>query len=309
MNKFGIITRRAWLAVFLVLALSYALHYSIGQAGRLDKALHFSPFYVIAIIAAQLVFWLIYSVLWRRLIICVALKDITLWESFRQLNLLNIGKYLPGKIWGVIARGASLSDRGVTATSALVATCIEQTLVLHSAVVVSAILFASLHPSWATTTPALLSMMTLGLGSLLLKFAFRLYLYLIKPNANVIDAQEIRLVSTFTYLKFALGHCLGWIVNGVLFASIYHAFFDVSPTLQLLYNLILANTIGVTLGFLAIFAPGGIGVREAATSGILTLVMPFEDAVMLAVLFRLWLLLTDILVGVLVLLGARHSAT
>lgn len=309
MNKFGIITRRAWLAVFLVLALSYALHYSIGQAGRLDKALHFSPFYVIAIIAAQLVFWLIYSVLWRRLIICVALKDITLWESFRQLNLLNIGKYLPGKIWGVIARGASLSDRGVTATSALVATCIEQTLVLHSAVVVSAILFASLHPSWATTTPALLSMMTLGLGSLLLKFAFRLYLYLIKPNANVIDAQEIRLVSTFTYLKFALGHCLGWIVNGVLFASIYHAFFDVSPTLQLLYNLILANTIGVTLGFLAIFAPGGIGVREAATSGILTLVMPFEDAVMLAVLFRLWLLLTDILVGVLVLLGARHRAT
>ena len=309
MNKFGIITRRAWLAVFLVLALSYALHYSIGQAGRLDKALHFSPFYVIAIIAAQLVFWLIYSVLWRRLIICVALKDITLWESFRQLNLLNIGKYLPGKIWGVIARGASLSDRGVTATSALVATCIEQTLVLHSAVVVSAILFASLHPSWATTTPALLSMMTLGLGSLLLKFAFRLYLYLIKPNANVIDAQEIRLISTFTYLKFALGHCLGWIVNGVLFASIYHAFFDVSPTLQLLYNLILANTIGVTLGFLAIFAPGGIGVREAATSGILTLVMPFEDAVMLAVLFRLWLLLTDILVGVLVLLGARHRAT
>lgn len=309
MNKFGIITRRAWLAVFLVLALSYALHYSIGQAGRLDKALHFSPFYVIAIIAAQLVFWLIYSVLWRRLIICVALKDITLWESFRQLNLLNIGKYLPGKIWGVIARGASLSDRGVTATSALVATCIEQTLVLHSAVVVSAILFASLHPSWATTTPALLSMMTLGLGSLLLKFAFRLYLYLIKPNASVIDAQEIRLISTFTYLKFALGHCLGWIVNGVLFASIYHAFFDVSPTLQLLYNLILANTIGVTLGFLAIFAPGGIGVREAATSGILTLVMPFEDAVMLAVLFRLWLLLTDILVGVLVLLGARHRAT
>ena len=309
MNKFGIITRRAWLAVFLVLALSYALHYSIGQAGRLDKALHFSPLYVIAIIAAQLVFWLIYSVLWRRLIICVALKDITLWESFRQLNLLNIGKYLPGKIWGVIARGASLSDKGVTATSAIVATCIEQTLVLHSAVVVSAILFASLHPSWATTTPALLSMMTLGLGSLLLKFAFRLYLYLIKPNANVIDAQEIRLISTFTYLKFALGHCLGWIVNGVLFASIYHAFFDVSPTLQLLYNLILANTIGVTLGFLAIFAPGGIGVREAATSGILTLVMPFEDAVMLAVLFRLWLLLTDILVGVLVLLGARHRAT
>ena len=309
MNKFGIITRRAWLAVFLVLALSYALHYSIGQAGRLDKALHFSPFYVIAIIAAQLVFWLIYSVLWRRLIICVAFKDITLWESFRQLNLLNIGKYLPGKIWGVIARGASLSDKGVTATSAIVATCIEQTLVLHSAVVVSAILFASLHPSWATTTPALLSMMTLGLGSLLLKFAFQLYLYLIKPNANVIDAQEIRLVSTFTYLKFALGHCLGWIVNGVLFASIYHAFFDVSPTLQLLYNLILANTIGVTLGFLAIFAPGGIGVREAATSGILTLVMPFEDAVMLAVLFRLWLLLTDILVGVLVLLGARHRAT
>ena len=309
MNRFGFINRRTGVYVFLVLALSYAVYYLIGQAGRVDRALHFSPFYAVSIVVAQLMFWLTYSLLWRRLIIRVALIDITLWESFRQLNLLNIGKYLPGKIWGVIARGASLSDKGVTATSAIVATCIEQTLVLHSAVVVSAILFASLHPSWATTTPALLSMMTLGLGSLLLKFAFRLYLYLIKPNANVIDTQGIGLISTFTYLKFALGHCLGWIVNGVLFAGIYHAFFDVSPTLQLLDNLILANTIGVTLGFLAIFAPGGIGVREAATSGILTLVMPLEDAVMLAVLFRLWLLMTDILVGALVLLGARHRPT
>ena len=270
--------------------------------------MHFSRLFGIAIIAVQLLFWLTYSLLWKRLVTRVSAMDFTLWESFRQQNLLNLGKYLPGKIWGMIARGATLTGNGMTVAGAVIATITEQTLVLHSAFLVSAILFASLQPSSSTAALAIASILTLAFGAQLLRIALRLYLRMTKPTEEKMGAQKIKLISSATYLKFALGHSAGWIVNGLLFASIYHASFDAAPSIQLLGILILANTVGVTLGFLAIFAPGGIGVREAATSGVLTLAMPLDDAIMLAVLFRLWLLLTDIIVGGLVVVGNRKKS-
>ena len=307
MNRINGIARRGWLYIFLLLAISYAVHYSFGQAGRLEQPLHFSRPFGIVVIAVQLLFWLTYSMLWKRLLVRVSATNFTLWECFRQQNLLTLGKYLPGKIWGMVARGATLAENGVTVAGAVVATCTEQTLVLHSAILVSAILFASLQPSLPTAALAIVSILTLAFGAQLLRIAFRLYLRMAKPGAEIMSAQKIELISSTTYLKFAFGHSVGWIINGLLFASIYHTFFGAAPSIQLLGILMLANTVGVTLGFLAIFSPGGIGVREAVTSGVLTLVMPLSDAVMLAVLFRLWLLLTDIVVGGLVVVGNRKK--
>ena len=248
-----------------------------------------------------------YSLLWKRLIASVSGADFTLWESFRQQNLLNLGKYLPGKIWGMLARGATLTDRGVTVTGAIVATCTEQTIVLHSAFLVGAILFASLRPSLPTLALASAAILTLAFGAQLLRIVFRLYLKMAKHGAELLSPQKIGLISHATYLNFALGYSAGWIVNGLLFTSIYFAFFDATFSIQLLGILILANTFGVTLGFLAIFAPSGIGVREAVTSGVLALVMPLDDAIMLTVLFRLWLVLTDIVVGGLVVVGNKKG--
>lgn len=308
MTSFSATARRVWLYVFLLIAVLYAAHYCLGQAGKLEKSLHFFPGFVIAIIAAQLLFWLTYSLLWTRLIARVSNADLTLWESFQQQNLLNLGKYLPGKIWGMVARGATLTEKGLTVTEVVVATCTEQTLVLHSAGLVSALLFASLHPSMLSLALVIFFLLTLGFGSQLLVIAFRLYTRMLKTNTALSDTQELKSISATKYLNFVCGYSAGWIVNGLLFASIYFTFYSAAPpSIQLLSILVLANTVGVALGFLALFAPGGIGVREAITSAMLANVMPLDDAIMLAVLFRLWLLLTDVFVGGFVVLTGRKE--
>lgn len=301
LNRIG---RRAWLYLFLVLAAIYAADYSLHQVGKLEKSLGFYPIFVVAVIGAQLLFWIVYSVLWARLIAQMSNAELTVWESFRQHNLLTLGKYLPGKIWGMVARGASLAEKGLTIGEVVVLTCTEQTLVLHSAIVVSALLFVGLHPSLLSWSLAIVAVLTLGFGSQLLKIAYRVYRHVSSSNPAVSVTEKARPLSATTYLSFALGHSAGWIVNGFLFASIYCTFFSAaSPSFQLLGVLLLANTVGVTLGFLAVFAPGGIGVREAMTSAMLATAMPLDEAVMLAVLFRLWLLLTDIFVGGFVVLS------
>jgi len=71
--------------------------------------------------------------------------------------------------------------------------------------------------------------------------------------------------------------------------------------LELLLALMLANTVGNTLGFLALFAPGGIGVREGVASSILAGFMPLGDAVMLSLLFRLWTVVLDALCSLVLL--------
>ena len=64
-------------------------------------------------------------------------------------------------------------------------------------------------------------------------------------------------------------------------------------------------TASYLIGFLAIFAPGGIGVREAALAGLLIslrLATP-ADAALLAAASRIWLTVVEILPGLAFLPG------
>jgi hypothetical protein len=71
-------------------------------------------------------------------------------------------------------------------------------------------------------------------------------------------------------------------------------------SLKIIAWMILANTIGITVGFFALFAPAGIGVRESVSSLVLSQVMPLEQAIFLSLLFRLWTVFTELSSGIIV---------
>jgi hypothetical protein len=70
--------------------------------------------------------------------------------------------------------------------------------------------------------------------------------------------------------------------------------------------------VGATLvGFLAFFSPGGIGVQEGALALSLAVIMPSEQAALLAVAVRIWMTLAMLIaaaLGGLLLLGGRPTA-
>ena len=85
----------------------------------------------------------------------------------------------------------------------------------------------------------------------------------------------------------------GFVLTGLLFT-----FFGTSPTIEIFTVVLFANTVGITTGFLALFAPGGLGVREAATSSILSTIMPLSEAIALVIVFRLWIMAWEFMGGV-----------
>ena len=64
-----------------------------------------------------------------------------------------------------------------------------------------------------------------------------------------------------------------------------------------------ANAAAYIIGYAAIFAPGGIGVREVTLSGLLAQVMPLELAAAIAVIARFWFLGAQLVSALLALIG------
>jgi len=88
-------------------------------------------------------------------------------------------------------------------------------------------------------------------------------------------------------LKAVLLFVGNWLIIG---AGFYILASSVYPSLDLSQMLFCAGIWGVSaiIGILAIFAPSGLGVREGILVAGLMLIMPESDAVVIAVISRLW---------------------
>ena len=81
-------------------------------------------------------------------------------------------------------------------------------------------------------------------------------------------------------------------LNGIAFLVVLSA---VSPEPANLLAIIAANAFGWLVGFLAIGAPGGIGVREASSALLLSTMMPLPTAIAASTLWRMVMIVDEAL--------------
>lgn len=301
------VMRRAWLVLFLIACLVFVGRYLIDQSGRLDALLHVSVPALITAGVLQVAFWYAVSLFWCSIVNVVSHRKIPLLHSLAHFALLSLGKYLPGKVWGMVARGAHLRRHGVEPREALAATVHEQVVLLHAGAVLSAFLLAVLtRTAWAW------GLAVAALASIIAAVSLQ------KTAAAILAAVSGRLgggsagsralaLRPRTYAALLSAYILIWVLNGTVLAQLHLAFFGGPLTVTLVLTLVLANTVGIITGFLAVFAPGGIGVRESVTSALLVGVMPIDQAVLLNLLYRLWLVVGDLLLGAGLLLFLRQG--
>ncbi|MDM8562965.1 hypothetical protein QUF54_06395, partial [Candidatus Marithioploca araucensis] len=84
------------------------------------------------------------SFTWKYLLLMVGNVFISPFQSFSQLVFVSIGKYMPGKVWGMVARGTQLKELGIDIRGIFLISIQEQMLLLHASAVVSAILIGFL---------------------------------------------------------------------------------------------------------------------------------------------------------------------
>lgn len=299
--------RKIWLGLFVVVAIAAIVVLLTQESSRITIPRIVSARYLAAAGAAQVIFWILATKMWNNVTLVVANTRLSFWASFRQLALVGLGKYLPGKIWGILARGSQMTTHGISVQNAAVATFFEQFILFHSAAVLCAILFAVQRQSVTALLLAAVAVVSIVLGSVFSTIAVRCGGWLAEKVGLGFAPSDLAPIRSADYLRLSVGYALIWILSGLVFLCLYRTFFASEIDLATASGLVMANAIAIALGFFALFAPGAIGVREAIAVSVLTAYIPLAEAVVLVVIFRLWTTLMDAIAGVTVLAGRSRT--
>jgi len=249
--------------------------------------------YLFVAVIGQVVFWITSCFAWLQSLSNFTGCRFSFISGFIQSNIVTIGKYLPGKIWGLVSRGIDLKQRGVNKKETILVSYVDQLLLLHAGVIVGVISIA-LSKSFVL---AVIALFVGILSVLLIPKSHDLLARVMMKFIKNLDIKKLKTILTVKKYSILIAYYIAvWLAAGLIFASIYFVFFDFDS--RLLLPLIAANAIGIVAGFIAVFAPGGLGVREAASAGILIDYIPLEEAVFLVLIYRLWTVLTDITGGI-----------
>jgi hypothetical protein len=244
------------------------------------------------ILLSAVVVWLMYALLiaaWRRMLTGWG-KGLDLWSAARIWTVSSLGKYLPGKVWAVAGMAVMAQRAGIGAGPATGSAVILQVLAIGTGAAVVGLTgwgtLRAAYPGAAMGLAGLLSASVAGIGLLLWPGFVTRVLRLAAPDAAPVTppvaAVAFGIVANVT-AWLGYGVALWLLARGLL------------PRAGLgLLPAIAVFTASYLAGFLALFAPGGIGVREGVFILMLQGPLGIGAASALAVASRLLLTVTEL---------------
>lgn len=240
---------------------------------------------VVASIVAVSAYGLVWPFLLRRLGIPASFSWIGLFFKSQ------LGKYLPGSVWQYAGRVGLARNRGVPVQVALVSVAAE---VLYSAL--AAGLAVSLLLGSAAAAGIILGFA--GLVALAIALRQRVVRLIERapslPGGLRLDRATARAALGAAPSATSL-YLVVWGLYGLAFWTTGRALFAV-PVSDLSWY-IGAFALGWLAGLVAVFAPGGIGVREAVIAALLSSRLGQADAIVLAAMSRIILSAVDLAAG------------
>jgi hypothetical protein len=222
----------------------------------------------------------------------------------------NLGRYVPGKIWQVTAMGAMAHRAGVppmvAAGSAIVISLVNVVVGFAIVGVTGAPLVASVIPG-AGVVPVIIALAAMAALLVALpwllpgmtRLGFRILRREPPANPTTLPPRAIWVA--------ALGCGVAWVLYGVAFRELATGVLGSASGDASAY--VAVFTLSYLLGFLALFAAGGIGVREVSMATLLIAagLAGRPEAAVLVIVSRLWLTVLEVVPGV-VLLAWRGGA-
>ena len=231
-------------------------------------------------------------------------------DAARIWFVSNLGKYVPGRVWQIAAMGAMAQQRGVSPTAAIGSSLVVNLVSIIAGFAVIAVSAGSKLTAAVGLPPAadgsrlteVVVVAIAAVGVVALALAPMAIPKLVALAARVTGRNlAIPRVPARAIWIAAASTVASWVLYGIAFAWFARG---VSPhATGNAWSYIAVYTGSYLAGYLALFAPGGVGVREAA----LVLAMPrFQlasaaDAAVIAITSRLWLTVLEILPGLLLL--------
>ena len=296
------------MAIFALVTIVFMVYVIREHHGMLTATRLANPWLLLLAAAIHGSFWLLAATFWRFAVYVTTDKRLSMSESFRQLALVAVGKYVPGKVWGFLARGTALRQAETTTKGVFAATFVEQWAMLMSAGLVGGLLLLFTRPNQLFTVVALVAISTALFGNYLFRFGIAFFNRVLKLLTTKDDTGMATPLAYRRYVALLTMHSLMWVLIGFVLASIYYAFSLQPFSFELCAALMLANTLGIVVGFVALFAPGGLGVREAVTTAMLLPYMSLEQAAVLSIAFRVWTTSIDVLLAIMLVGQSARAA-
>jgi uncharacterized membrane protein YbhN (UPF0104 family) len=295
-------SRRLRLVIQLVVALlvigmvarSLAVNWDRFRAVRLSLTPHagwigLSVVALVVVSALQILSW--------RAILAGWGQSLRFAQAARIWFLANLGRYVPGKVWSVAGLVVLAREQGVQAWAAAASAVAVQALGLGTAAAV----VAATAPGAASGLRLAAAAVVAG-GSIAVMAWPRAVAWLARRSGA---ARDWSALPVRTVLWSAALTAASWLAYGL-------AFWLLARGLGLPGGLPIGTATGVfalgyVLGLLALFAPGGVGVRELVYIGLLTPYVGSGGAIALSVASRLQLTLVEAAGGVGALFIGRHK--
>ncbi len=296
----------------------YVVRYGYQQWNEAEfSQVQWSPGWWVAAGLLYFLSWIPAGLLWW-LLLRQAGVSVSFYSTFRSHFCGHLGKYVPGKALSLVIRAAMLGNYHVSPSLAGMLATVETLITMAAGLLVSITLLpivigAESNESLTQMIPALKMLTDLDAGVQYLISALILLLAILATPAVSWTLQWVtpRLIARtassgissmddlasnskvqFTPKLVLLGSAIvfiGWFINGLSLGCLLMSC-DISPqswTAPLLWTCAVAGA--TSLGFLVLFAPAGLGVREGILVAILQLSPQIDPpvAVIVAILFRL----------------------
>ncbi len=274
---------------FLVLVAVFLVRYFVKNYGsyrNLDIIIQWGVF--LAAMGIHFVYKITLVMLWHyitKLNHC-AIKPLN--AAFAYLYSI-LGKYIPGKVFMLLARIPPYEKEGVPPRKVTVCFFLENMCTLLGAAflfLISLLFFPNdLLQNYQWAVLIFVAAFIVCIHPRILNFFLRLVEKVLKKDVQISMSyrEMLSVVGLFV---------VNWAVLGVGFYMLTCSIYPL-PASQMLY---VSGVFGlsVIIGILAIFAPSGIGVREGIIVLGLSIVMPNEYAVIISVVSRLWMTVSEL---------------
>jgi len=295
-------SRRAWLwivqaaaAIVVAVFLTRALGRNWAEFRSLELRLEIHAGWLVLSVAAVLLAYALQIASWRRVLAGWA-QHIGFGTAARVWCIANLGRYVPGKVWGVAGLLVLAQRAGVAGWAAGASTVAVQALGIGTAVALV-----------AATTPGAASPLRLAAAAVA---AVATLGALAWPRAVALLARAFQAATPWralpprNALEGAALTLAGWAAYGT-------AFWLLARGLGVAGSLGLPAAAGVfalgyILGLAALFAPAGVVVREAAFVALLTPLIGSAGALTLSLASRVQLTLTEAVAALLALAAERR---
>jgi len=213
-------------------------------------------------------------------------------DAFKIVSLTQLGKYLPGGVWHFVARFNVYHSRDLTMKKSGKALIIESIWLVCGALAFGlSVYLISFNSSQGLLSKVGINLplfLRIGIAILLIGLWFAVLYVVEKFFVSCPRPQKVWIVLKLMLIQFGV-----WLTFGLSFAFLFHEI-DFSTILLAVSVFALSWAIG----YIVIFAPGGIGVRELALAWFLNGMLLAGQAVILATVHRVLFTAVEVALGI-----------